>query len=274
MVAHDLSHGFGLPHDFRNDVNFAGNLMGNGFRGFRGWAHPEEYPDEGARTGCATALALSVSRYFNNGQGFNENVKPSVNLVTSGAAVPMAGHLVVRFTAGDASGLACAFLHKEGELVGEMTLSGTSVDRTFRTPWYDAGVSRSYTVSVIDTQCNRSDASGVITVATGQNRAPRPSVTVQPHAAGVGEEVEIGAANSADPDGNPMTVEWDLDGDGAWDTPPSSTMTLVRSFSTPGIRLIRCRVSDSGGASSISAPVAIRITGAAASADAHWSLFE
>ena len=29
---HELTHAFGLSHDFRNDGNFHGNLMGNLFR--------------------------------------------------------------------------------------------------------------------------------------------------------------------------------------------------------------------------------------------------
>ena len=65
--AHELGHAFGLPHDFRNDSNFRGTLMGNGLRGFRGAMYPERYPSDDMRLSYGAALSLNVSAYFNPG---------------------------------------------------------------------------------------------------------------------------------------------------------------------------------------------------------------
>ena len=57
-MLHELLHGFGLPHDSRNDNNFHGNIMGNGLRGWRGYAYPNRYRDETVYLSSASALTL------------------------------------------------------------------------------------------------------------------------------------------------------------------------------------------------------------------------
>ena len=61
---HELTHAFGIAHDWRNDANFHGNLMFNGLRGMRGALYPRRYPEHDARLAYATAVALRTSRYF------------------------------------------------------------------------------------------------------------------------------------------------------------------------------------------------------------------
>ena len=60
-AAHELGHAFGLGHDFRNDNNFDGVVMGNGLRGWRGSRLPTQFSDDDAQLGYAAALALSKS---------------------------------------------------------------------------------------------------------------------------------------------------------------------------------------------------------------------
>ena len=257
---HELSHAFGLPHDFRNDANFHGNLMGNGHRGFRGWLYPELYPQDDMRLEYGSALALSTSRYFNPGRAVIENNKPSAGLSVSGNATPVAGLLEIPFTAFDASGVAAALFFREGELIGELPLSGTSASGVFKTPFYTPGLGQRFSMALYDTQGNRGEISTFITPATGRNRAPIPFMKVSPSAVGVGETVVLDASFSSDPDGNnPLKYEWDLNGDGIFDTAPTTGPTFATSFATAGTRIIRVRVSDSLGASSISAPIGIRI---------------
>jgi hypothetical protein len=64
-----------------------------------------------------------------------------------------------------------------------------------------------------------------------------------------------------------MTIEWDLDGNGTFDTAPSSTLNRLMSFTAPGIRHIYARVTDGGGASSVSSPIALRVLGHPGDAD-------
>jgi len=60
---HELSHGLGLGHDFRNDANFNGNLMGNGLRGLRGALYPNRYPNDDMRLDSGSALQLNYNRF-------------------------------------------------------------------------------------------------------------------------------------------------------------------------------------------------------------------
>ena len=262
---HELSHAFGLPHDFRNDENFDGNLMGNGHRGFRGWLYPDLFPQNDMRLEYASALAMNSSRYFNPGRPVTDNTSPAAGFFTSGTVAAVAGLLEVTYTAFDTSGLAAAWLLRNGELIGEMQLSGTSTTSTFKTPFYTPGLSDQFSVMVYDTQGNRTEASTFITVQPASNRAPQPFIDVSPSTAKVGQAVLLDASFSFDPDGSSaqLKYEWDLNDDGVFDTALSSSSTLTTSFATPGVRRIRARVTDSAGAKALSAPIGIRITGTA-----------
>jgi hypothetical protein len=258
---HEISHGLGLPHDFRNDQNFNGNLMGNGLRGLRGSLYPDRYPFDYTRAAYGAALALSVSRYFNPDGTFPDNTKPSLAISTTGAISPVAGLARISFSASDVSGLAVAWLQWNGDLVGEMALAGTSTSQTFATPYYIPGQANSYAISVFDSQGNKQSVETSIVPATGFNRAPQPFITVSNPTARVGSDVTLDASASTDPDGDAavMQVEWDLNGDFAFDTSPTTIKTLTYQFTTPGDWLVRARLTDSFGAQSVSAPIAVRV---------------
>ena len=54
-------------------------------------------------------------------------------------------------------------------------------------------------------------------------------------------------------------MEWDFNGDGVFDTAPTLAKTLTRDFGAPGDYRIKARLTDSLGASSISAPLVLRV---------------
>jgi hypothetical protein len=259
-ILHEMSHGFGLPHDARNDANFHGNVMGNGLRGFRGAVFPDTYPDDDTYLSYGDALALSTSRYFNR-EAAAETAPPTLNVSTSGDVAPVDGLLQVSFSAADESGLAAAWLLKNGELIGEMPLSGGSVSTAFATPYYDAGEAATFSVAAFDIYGNRSTSAVSITPATGQNRAPRPFIRLSSSSPHAGAPVELDASGSVDPDGDALTVEWDLDGDGVFDTPPSASLTLATTFETAGVRMIGARLTDASGARALSSPIGVRVVG-------------
>jgi hypothetical protein len=276
IVLHEGSHGFNLWHDFRNDGNFCGNMMGNGFRGVRGWVHPDRYASDETRLAYSSALALSVSRYFNPNTIWTDEAKPTLAVQTSGTVALENGLLPVRFTASDAGGLVCALLRVDGVTVGEMKLSSTSVDRTFATPWFVPGTSHSVMVSVWDEQGNLQNATVTITPSTGGNCAPKPYLRITPSSIRTGETAVLDASYSTDPDHpfGQVTVEWDLDGDGVFETPPTTTKTWPQTYITAGCRLIRCRLTDPAGAVSVSTPVALRVSEPVTGVGAgDWSLY-
>lgn len=258
---HEMSHGFGLSHDFRNDRNFHGNLMGNGFRGWRGAQFPDRYPADLARASYGSLLALSVSRYFNPEGQFTDNIKPALNITTSGAGVLSNGLLRISFTASDDGGLHCALLALDGEMVDEMKLAGTNAAGTFATASFEPAQTNKYTISILDLQGNKQKTDVNLVPVTGANRAPLPSVKVTPVTAWVGQEVVLDAARTSDPNHATasLLVEWDLDGDGGFDTSPTTTKLATNVYAAAGDRLITARVTDPLGAAAISAPLVVRV---------------
>ena len=108
---------------------------------------------------------------------------------------------------------------------------------------------------------DRLEASSSITPLTGYNRAPQPFFKVAPSTAGPGQSVLLDASRTTDPNHTASTlkVEWDLNGDGLFDTAQTTVKTLTTSFASTGVRLIRVRVTDPAGAQSVSTPIPLRI---------------
>jgi len=261
---HELTHAFGIGHDFRNDANFHGNLMGNGHRGLRATLYPSRYPNEDARLSFGVAMALSTSRYFNVGQAIGDDVRPTISSVSGGSVPPVNGLLPLSFSAQDSSGLASALLYRGGDLVGQLPLSGTSFSATFNTPWYEPGIANSFTVTVYDRFGNRSNFDTTITPAAGFNRAPQSFIKSDIYTPFVDQPVLLEAWWSTDPDHPTSTlqVQWDLDGDGVFDTTADPDLGLSIDFDTPGVRMIRARLIDPPGAQSVSEPIALRVLSA------------
>lgn len=260
-AAHELGHAFGLGHDSRNDNNFDGILMGNGLRGWRGSRLPELFPDDDSQLGYAAALALNESQYFNATQAVTDQVRPDLTIDTAGSVNPVDGHLRISFTATDTQQLAAALLRRNGDTIAELALNGTSFSSEFVTPFYTPGENDTYAISVYDSQGNRTDADALINVAAGFNRAPQPFIDLSHSAATVGQTVMLDASQSSDPDGSwaALLIEWDLDGDGTYDTSPTTSKTFATSYQTPGNYQVVARVTDSGGAVSVSAPLVLHL---------------
>ena len=268
-AAHELGHAFGLPHNFINDANFNGNMMGNGLRGMRGAVAPEQFPQDDARLGYAAALALSTSRYFNADDTFTDNARPVVNIATSGTVNPVNGLLEIDFTAEDASELSAAILLRNGNVVGEMKLDGLSVDTTITTPYFDVDVQDNYDLKVYDAQGNQRNTTVQIMVPSGSNRAPQPFVQIDRSLVASGSFITFDAGASSDPDGslNDVLVEWDIDGDGVFDTAPTTSKTLSVEMPTPGIGRVIARLTDALGAFAYSSPIAYEVLAAASDFD-------
>jgi hypothetical protein len=260
-TAHELGHAFGLAHDFRNDQNYDGNHMGNGLRGWRGARLPNLFPNDDMYLSEASAMALNTSRYFNSTLTVTDQTRPTLSISTSGSVAPIDGHLRISFTASDPGQLSAALLRRNGETIGEMSLAGTSASTYFSTPWYTPGQNDGYEISIYDVFGNRRDVEVAITPATGFNRAPQPAIDLGRSTIVAGQAVQLDATRSVDPDGTAgfLTVEWDFDGDGQFDSTPSTSKLITRAFTTPGDFRISARLTDSLGASSISAALMLRV---------------
>ncbi|HTD64955.1 MAG TPA: BACON domain-containing carbohydrate-binding protein, partial [Candidatus Limnocylindria bacterium] len=261
----NLGEALGLDHDYRNDENFNGNLMGFGASGLRGVLYPKLYSYNSCVLSYASALALSVSPFFNADHLVTDVTAPTVNVLTAGNQNAVNGLLEISFNAADEHALHAALLtwQMDGEFVlaEEMALSGTNAGGTFRVPHFTSSRTNRYTVTVFDHQGNRRSVETTIYPSAGANQAPQPYVRVTPVNVGLGEDVFLDASDSFDPGnaGALFEVEWDVDGDGAFDTFPTTDPFYVANYYELGTRLVRARLTDPAGATAISAPVAVNV---------------
>ncbi|HEX5713921.1 MAG TPA: PKD domain-containing protein [Solirubrobacterales bacterium] len=82
------------------------------------------------------------------------------------------------------------------------------------------------------------------------NKRPLPSFTSAPAAPKVGETVSFDASASKDPDGSITKYEWDLDGNGSYETDTGTTASATQAYSSTGVVKVGLKVTDNGGASS------------------------
>lgn len=258
---HETGHAFGLAHDFRNDNNFHGNLMGNGLRGTRGSLFPDKYPQDYTRLEYASSLMLNASHFFSNDRTVTP--APTVFIKSQGTLTPQAGLVHLEFQASDPDSLQHAHLRYNGDMVGELILHGTTVDTLFAVPYYTTGGTNQYTIAVHDKQGNVSYNNFQVGVSGTTNRAPIPFIVIVPPAPASDQTITLDATQSSDPDGMMSSVlaSWDLNNDGTYDTPSSTNKVLQHQYASPGRYLIRVKLTDAGGAETVSTAVSITIPG-------------
>jgi PKD repeat protein len=80
------------------------------------------------------------------------------------------------------------------------------------------------------------------------NRAPTASFTVSPSSVPTGTNATLNAAASSDQDGTIAKYEWDLDGNGTYETSTGATASLTTAYAIAGTKTIGLRVTDNSGA--------------------------
>jgi glucose/arabinose dehydrogenase len=86
---------------------------------------------------------------------------------------------------------------------------------------------------------------------TAGNQAPRAVAEATPTSGNTPLAVSFSAGTSSDPDGDPISYAWDLDGDGAYDDSTSASPAYV--YTSRGVYQVGLRVTDSRGASTTDA---------------------
>ena len=79
------------------------------------------------------------------------------------------------------------------------------------------------------------------------NLPPIARIDVTPQQAFVGKVVELNGSRSTDFEGPIANYEWDLDGDGVFETDTDTASALGIAFFGPGRQIVRLRVTDSVG---------------------------
>jgi PKD domain len=95
-------------------------------------------------------------------------------------------------------------------------------------------------------------------VAVVTNRPPVPALSAAPGVVAGGGQVSLDASGSTDPEGLQLRYDWDVDGNGSFETPGGTTPTVTRAYTGTTTLTARVRVSDPHGASAIAgAPVRV-----------------
>ena len=68
----------------------------------------------------------------------------------------------------------------------------------------------------------------------GTNRRPVARFTATPNPVATGQTVTFNGSTSSDPDGSITKYEWDLDGNGSYETNTGTTPTATRAYATEG----------------------------------------
>jgi PKD repeat protein len=78
----------------------------------------------------------------------------------------------------------------------------------------------------------------------GVNRRPHATLTAAPNPAVTGEQVKFDASGSSDPDGSIVKYQWDLDGNGSFETDTGTTASAAIPTSKAGPATVTVRVLD------------------------------
>jgi PKD repeat protein len=117
------------------------------------------------------------------------------------------------------------------------------------TKTYAAAGSYDVRLRVTDSSGNRSSTLRTVTVT---NRAPTSSFNATPSSVNKGQLVSFDGSGSGDLDGTVVKYEWDLDGNGTFETNTGTTPTATRSYSSAGNVETKLRVTDDKGATAVS----------------------
>lgn len=258
-TCHELSHAFGLLHNNKNDTLSNGSMMGNGYRQIRSEMGPRRYPGEAVNLTRSSARILNVNRHYNFDRNFTDNVPPTIESVTISPQL-VNGHLEFSVVTGDNEGLWFAFLYIDGRIHDDVLISGTKSTAVLHSQRVSAEKNQNYSIYVYDLDGNLKVHKGNFICPEG-NFAPIPLLQATTHQARVNQLVEFDATQSTDRDGpkTGLTIEWDFDSDGIFDTPRTQKAIIQHRFKKRGHHRVSVRLTDSQGATSISDPVIISV---------------
>jgi glucose/arabinose dehydrogenase len=115
-----------------------------------------------------------------------------------------------------------------------------------------------------------------IKYTAGANQPPVAVATANPTSGDIGMTVNFDGSGSSDPNGDPLSYEWDLDGDGAFDD--STAVRPSWTYSTAGNYRVSLRVSDGrGGTATAAITIGVgrpNVTISAPTDSLHWAVGE
>ncbi|WP_145223945.1 PKD domain-containing protein [Gimesia algae] len=256
---HELGHCFLLTHDFRNDDNAAGNLMGNGLRGFRAWLYPEKFQNEYTHLSANTSNLLRLNRFFRPQEEFKDTKAPSIEQAKF-STQSVEGLLVCSVSIRDDDELAYVMLMNNDCVVASQDVSGKNAQVELRFWRYEIGDNR-WQLRVFDRSGNVRILPGTAFVPATSKRAAHPYVTCPKMRLKAGEPLSVSAEKTKDPDGDSSALRyaWDFEGDGKLDTEFSPRPHVSVTYPVAGVNSLQCHVMDGDGTTAVSSTIRIQV---------------
>lgn len=266
-VAHELGHCFLLQHTYLNDANFDGLLMGNGFRGWRGWHDPASFPEEDVRLDRANACTLALSRFLRpHAPTLGDPpriVAPTAEAEATIEATIEDGCVVVPYRVEDAGGGGIALVTLANGVgrngVGlvahaEWPEHPASAEGRLRTSLTEAGSADTWQLTVFDASGNTAERQWTLRIPEGANLAPAAFIRTPANLLTVGQETWFDGSPTRDPEDGAVTFSWSFgDGDsaeGEW---------VAHAFERAGLYEVTLRARDpEGGTGAVSQFVRVR----------------
>jgi hypothetical protein len=262
ITGHELGHAFGFYHCHINTEPWRGDIMHSsiGAVGIRGWARPDLYPMNYSILWHGHALALNVNRFFNVGQIWSDNKPPTGASAGIIAGEVPPGNVGWPFQASDSEGLSCALLVSSFDSSSlskaYLLLENNNITTQFLTSNYHGRGIIIYDIS--GNQLKLQTGNGI--TGEGNHLAPEPTILASPITENIDQPFWLDASLSQSSIGLAgTTVEWDTNGDGVFDTLPTTEKTFMISYNDSGFYLIQARLTDSDGFSALSSPIAIHV---------------
>lgn len=132
---------------------------------------------------------------------------------------------------------------------GDQIFDEISYTSSLTTHLYAEAGSFDATVKVTDNLGGTSKASTTLTInGVNGNNPPLAALLVTPNGGAPPIAVQFDASGSSDSDGNIVSYEWDLDGDGSYEENSGTTPTNSKIFTTKGVYNVMLRITDDEGA--------------------------
>jgi YD repeat-containing protein len=173
-------------------------------------------------------------------RGVNQSPKASFNVSPN----PVSTGATVSFDASASSDPDGTIAKYEWDLDGNGSYETDTGTTASTTKTYATAGERTIGLRVTDDSGTAATTTRVLTV---DNSLPQASFTATPNPVSTGAVANFDASGSADPDGSIVKYEWDLDGNGTYETNTGATASTTKTYATAGERTVGLRVTDDSG---------------------------
>jgi PKD repeat protein len=186
--------------------------------------------------------ALSAAQIAEHKASFGTNRRPSASFAVSPSAV-LPGALVT-FNASGSSDPDGSIVKYEWDLDGNGSYETSTGTSSVASRSFPAEGTFTVGLRVTDNQTGVDTTTHTVKVGP---QPPSPVFTVDPNPVVVGIPVHFDASGSSDADGTIVKYEWDLDGNGSYETNTGTTAAADRAYGSPGTFNVGLRVTDNSG---------------------------